>query len=226
MICRYFFGVLALTAASCASNAPVQTTDPQQQATAETSWHCEDTAGTWSCKRRTISEIQERQAAEKARQYDWSAPQAPAAAQQQVTPASAPEQAAKQVSNPENAPTQAQPESPQNLPAYVRLMYQSQSPVSLEALPSSFWTVQIIALSSRQELKDFLADIRLEALTGARIRSNGRTFYVALLGVYENRAAAEQAARLRPEALLPFEPYIRSLGSLQEAMARASELPK
>ena len=39
---------------------------------------------------------------------------------------------------------------------------------------------------------------------------------MALLGVYETRAAAELAARDRPATLKGLEPYIRSMASLQQ----------
>jgi septal ring-binding cell division protein DamX len=47
---------------------------------------------------------------------------------------------------------------------------------------------------------------------------------VALLGVYETRAIAEDAARNRPASLRGIEPYIRSMASLQSAMTRANAL--
>ena len=66
-----------------------------------------------------------------------------------------------------------------------------------------------------------MAETNLDKLTGAMIEVKGRTYYVALLGVYETRAAAELAARNRPAALKRLEPYIRSMASLQSAMNRA-----
>ena len=78
-----------------------------------------------------------------------------------------------------------------------------------------YWAVQLIALSTQSELKAFMAELDLDELTGAMIEVNGRTYYVALLGVYETRAIAERAARNRPAALKGLEPYIRTMASLQ-----------
>ena len=98
--------------------------------------------------------------------------------------------------------------------------------MSLEDLPSSYWTVQLIALSSARELQGFMSTLQMDGLTGAMIKTNDRIFYVALLGVYETRAAAKLAAKERPESLSRYQPYVRSLGSLQAAMARAEQLPR
>jgi septal ring-binding cell division protein DamX len=44
------------------------------------------------------------------------------------------------------------------------------------------------------------------------------------LGVFENRDLAERAAAQRPAALQRYEPYIRSVASLQDAMIAADTL--
>ena len=71
-----------------------------------------------------------------------------------------------------------------------------------------------------------MSSLQLDGLAGAMIKVNNRTYYVALLGVYETRAAAELAAKERPESLSRYQPYVRSLGSLQAAMTQASQLPR
>ena len=40
-----------------------------------TSWHCEQGLQTWSCTRRTIADIQQREAQRKRKKFDWSQPQ-------------------------------------------------------------------------------------------------------------------------------------------------------
>jgi septal ring-binding cell division protein DamX len=91
-------------------------------------------------------------------------------------------------------------------------------------LPGDYWAVQLIALNSQAELQDFMQSTQLDELTGAMINVNGRTWYVALLGVFENRDLAERAAAQRPAALQRYEPYIRSVASLQAAMIAADTL--
>lgn len=112
------------------------------------------------------------------------------------------------------------------LATYQRLMYRPDAPMSLAELPSTYWTVQLIALSSARELQGFITNLELDELIGAMIKTNDKTYYVALLGVYQTREDAELAAKERPKSLSRYEPYVRSLSSLQAAMARASTLPR
>ena len=254
--CRFFLGFLVVTAASCSSNPPTPTTDLGEQTKGETSWHCEENAGAWSCKRRTIGEIHERQAATDARKFDWSQAESPEenpsrwsegsatrpATAQDAYAETRPEDSAETGSRPDaqiearpatssTLNSQAQPSPTPGLAeleptGYQRLMYRPDRPMSLEDLPSSYWTVQLIALSSARELQGFMSTLQMDGLTGAMIKTNDRIFYVALLGVYETRAAAQLAAKERPESLSRYQPYVRSLGSLQAAMARAEQLPR
>ena len=246
---RIFLGVFALITASCANNAPTSSAELVEQAREETSWHCEESAGSWSCKRRTIGEIQQRQAASEARKFDWSRSETETLTRVNESSAEPAEIAANEFA--EARPTRQMPTEPQTAnvvtrprsdspaesnssqgvaaqksAAYQQLMYRPDAPMSLEDLPSSYWTVQLIALSSARELQGFMSSLQLDGLAGAMIKVNNRTYYVALLGVYETRAAAELAAKKRPESLSRYQPYVRSLGSLQAAMTQASQLPR
>jgi septal ring-binding cell division protein DamX len=81
----------------------------------------------------------------------------------------------------------------------------------------------MIALGSKAELQAFINAQELDELSGATVRVKGKIFYVALLGVYPSRLAAEQAAVARPASLQRYEPYIRSMASLQTAMAAVTD---
>ena len=64
----------------CGSNAPQQNTAKKQTDSDEisetaTSWHCEQGLQTQSCKRRSIADIQQREAERKNKRFDWSQPQ-------------------------------------------------------------------------------------------------------------------------------------------------------
>ena len=84
--------------------------------------------------------------------------------------------------------------------------------------------MQLIALNSQKELREFMRSTQLDELSGAMIKVNDRTWYVALLGVYEDRESAERAAAERPSVLRRYKPYIRSVASLQAAMSAANTL--
>ena len=80
-ITHFLCAVLSLLVVGCSSNAPQQKTAKERiegidEASEEaTSWHCEQGLQTWSCKRRSIADIQRREAERKNKQFDWSQPQ-------------------------------------------------------------------------------------------------------------------------------------------------------
>jgi len=114
--------------------------------------------------------------------------------------------------------------SAEELPTHVRLAYQPSKPTLLEDLPSEFFTVQLLAMSSKTTLEAYVRDHGLKGLSAARIENDGGLYYVLLLGVYETEALARQAAADLPPPLDEASPWIRPLGSLQEAMQRADQL--
>ena len=92
-------------------------------------------------------------------------------------------------------------------------------------LPGDFWAAQLTALSTKEELEKYATDRGLKGLSGAKVASNGRILYVLLLGVYENKALAEEA--IEAFDLTPEQPeiWLRSMRSLQRAMREADALP-
>lgn len=209
---------LAFVMAGCTTKDTSPSQAQQRNASdEETSWHCEQGTSTWSCKRLTIAEIQQREADRHSKRFDWSLPAAkPTSGQLE-----APQEKSTVISVQQAAvslPPAASPIEP-SAPAQ-----ESATSASLQDLPGDFWAVQLIALNSQTQLRDFMQSTQLDELTGAMIKVNGRTWYVALLGIYENRDLAEQAAAQRPMALQRYEPYVRSVASLQAAMIAADPL--
>ena len=76
-----------------------------------------------------------------------------------------------------------------------------------------------------QDLEQYIADNDLPAMSGAVVEKDGRRFYALLAGIYTDRETAERATRSLPEALSAHGPWVRSMESLQAAMARAEQLP-
>ena len=91
-------------------------------------------------------------------------------------------------------------------------------------LPADHWTVQIIALRDEANLKQYAAQQDLEHLPTARIGSGGQLYHVLLLGFYATRDSAEQAVAEAPPLTGGGDFYIRSLGSLQNAIAAGNEM--
>ena len=133
-------------------------------------------------------------------------------------------------SPPQPAPTPALPaETPPRdvsaLPLYQELSFQPERPTALADLPETFYVIQLIALSTREDLEQYIADNDLPVMSGAVVEKDGERFYALLAGIYSDRETAERAARSLPEELSAHEPWIRSMESLQAAMARAEQLP-
>ena len=125
-------------------------------------------------------------------------------------PAPQPKQPAKQVS------------TTRNLPKYLRLAYRPEQATSLIDLPAEFWAVQLIALTNKQALESYARKQGLRGMSAAKINKKGELFYVLLLGIYETKAIAQEAVSdLGPSF---DKPWIRSLGSLQNAMLEAEQI--
>ena len=111
------------------------------------------------------------------------------------------------------------------IPLYQQLSYQPDQPTALADLPGSFYAIQVIALSSREDLEQFIVDNDLPVMSGAVVEKDGALFYALLAGIYTDRETAERATLSLPEAISAQRPWIRSLESLQAAMARAQHHP-
>ena len=112
------------------------------------------------------------------------------------------------------------------MPLYQQLAYQPDRRTDLADLPGTYYAIQLIALSSQEDLGSFIADNNLSAMPGAVVEKDGARFYALLAGVYTDRETAERAVRSLPEALIAHTPWVRSLESLQAAMERAEQLPE
>ena len=90
-------------------------------------------------------------------------------------------------------------------------------------VPGDFWAVQLIALSTKEDLEAYAERHNLHGMSAAQIANQeGEVFYILLLGIYESREIAEQAITELPK---PFNnPWIRSVASLQSAMLRAEKV--
>lgn len=91
-------------------------------------------------------------------------------------------------------------------------------------VPATHYAVQLIALRSEQALRDFVAERKLADTTTVRVENGGRLHFALLAGVHPSRAAARRAVAAMAPALQALGPWIRSIGNLREAMARADRL--
>lgn len=87
----------------------------------------------------------------------------------------------------------------------------------LNSVPANYFTVQVCASSSMENLRFFARQHDLSDQWAARTNVNGKNWYVLLLGVYPTRGEAASAlAGVRNR--LDTAPWIRSLGSLQAVL--------
>ena len=124
---------------------------------------------------------------------------------------------------PPPAPRAAPPPEPEVPPPPARQPEPSRETADLAAdrawlgrQNSGHLTIQLIAT---QDLSAAMRFVERHGLTGIRYiqtRSGGQDFVVALAGSFPSRAAAENAARNLPEEVRANQPWIRSLGSLQD----------
>ena len=95
----------------------------------------------------------------------------------------------------------------------------------LLAEPPTHYAVQLIAFEREAQMDAFVTANVLHDLPRACVQRDGKVFHVLLLGVYATREAAQRAADGRPEPLGNLTPWIRSMGSLQQAAVPASSPP-
>ena len=134
----------------------------------------------------------------------------------------APRTALRQSATPE-APTPGAPWD-SSTPLYQRLSYQPDRRTALTDLPGNFYAIQLVALSSREDLDEYIIDNNLPTLPGAVVENDGKRFYTLLAGIYTDRETAERAALSLPPSVRAQGPWIRSMESLQAAIARAEQL--
>ena len=158
----------------------------------------------------------------------WECRQAPAGAARRVRPAVAPAPRPPQpppVPAPRppleataDAPSSAAPEP---LPAVTP------APLPADALggvPATHYAIQLIALNSATALREFVAQRQLSGTTPVRVESDGRVLFALLAGTYPTREAAARAmVEMGPEALA-LNPWLRTVGDLRAAIARADQL--
>ena len=132
---------------------------------------------------------------------------------------SQPRPLASQQSAEVSPPTAAQA----RLPSYQALAYRPEVPTAITDLPPDFYAVQLLALSDKARLEKFARENDLVGLSAARIRQNEQMIYVLLLGIYETYDHASRAIESLPQSISDLSPWIRPMGSLQQAMLLADQ---
>ncbi|MCR9278267.1 MAG: SPOR domain-containing protein [Pseudomonadaceae bacterium] len=83
-----------------------------------------------------------------------------------------------------------------------------------DALVDGRYTIQLLALPSRDALEAFVLRSGVSGLMAKQIVSNGEPRYVLFTGSYSTRAEAVAAAQTLPASLATLTPWIRPLDPL------------
>jgi len=136
----------------------------------------------------------------------------PAAPKAQQTPPAKPPQASVAKAKPPAPPAAAPSKPAQTASREAEWLRQRQ--------PDEY-VVQLVAASRQQALQDFIARHRFPGTPlSFRTYSKGKTWYVLVLGPYQNRRQARAALAKLPAELQRYEPWARSVESLQAAVRR------
>ena len=109
-------------------------------------------------------------------------------------------------------------------PAYAEFAYRPPEPVRIIDLPEEFYAAQLLAVSTKQQIEDFVIEKDLYNMSAARIEREGQILYVLLLGVYETEEIALKAVALMPKDVRELNPWVRPIVGLQESMTKAEQL--
>lgn len=141
-----------------------------------------------------------------------------------------PDAAARPQPQPESRPTTESPqlttarvERPTE-PGYAKLAYRPEQPIRIIDLPENFYAAQLLAVSTKKQIEDFVVAHNLYNMSAARIEQNGQMLYVLLLGVYESKQIAESAIAVMPLEVQRMKPWVRPIDGLQDAMLRGDQL--
>ncbi len=117
------------------------------------------------------------------------------------------------------APKESPPDAPRDQPGE-----RPGGTVPLVDVPPDYYVVQLVALASKEALEEYAARKGLHGMSAARVERDGKLFYVLLLGIFRDRQDADAAAANLPPELEDFDPWVRRVGSLQEAIRRGDAL--
>ena len=202
----------------CRSTPDVPAPSPSAAPNADANWFCEmgKREDEWECVQDGALDGAPAQRTARAATASAKAPERTEAAARTASAVAAPARPAP--------PSQSATPPAAELPLYRRLAYRPSETVPLDDLPPGFFAVQLVAVQTKAALEQYAERERLRNMSAARVERDGELFYVLLLGVYETRARAERAAANLPAEFQQFSPWVRSVASLQEAIARANAL--
>ena len=92
------------------------------------------------------------------------------------------------------------------------------------ALPPDYFAIQAGAFPNAEALQRHTLQYGIEPAYRVRLASNNRLFHVLILQVHDSQRAAEAALANLPQPLNEMDLWIRSVGSLQNAVRAGDAL--
>ena len=89
------------------------------------------------------------------------------------------------------------------------------------AYPPDYYAVQIVAVQTKQQILDLLGQYELGDPPYGVMKTNGKLWYVLVYGVYPDYESAKMAMSELPPGVLKLKPWVRDMGSLQDAIRAA-----
>jgi len=105
-------------------------------------------------------------------------------------------------------------------PSAAATTHRTTAEQALLALPAASYMLQLTGSVSERRIQEFVEKYshRL-SLSYIELRRNGAPWYIALSAAEPSRQAAQAAVKALPEALRRQQPWVRSVASLQQALA-------
>lgn len=101
----------------------------------------------------------------------------------------------------------------------------SSSEKKLLATPASYYTIQLLGSHERNDLLEFVQHHHLDSKAiYYKARFNGKPWYVLVYGTYRTQAQAEESLKQLPENVKNANPWVKSMGSVQEGIRQARGL--
>lgn len=154
-------------------------------------------------------------------------PEAPASAPLQPAPQTPPSSPPAAPAPPPAAPAPAVPAPAVPAPAPVAPAPAPRPTGLLDATwlreqPAGRYTIQVLGLSELQALRNYARDQALQGdVAWFRTQRNGADWYVLVVGSYPDADAARAAIATLPAEVRRNQPWVRTFGSIQQAMSQA-----
>ncbi len=102
---------------------------------------------------------------------------------------------------------------------YLADAFHPQKSTPVHELPGELFALQLIAVSSREQIENYAEQHDLYDLVAVPIQQHGKRLYVLIAGFYQHEQDARRALELLPQEVRTQSPWVRQLAGLQALMS-------